>query len=93
MPGITLPATIRLSEYRTLTISIESPATNKAGARMRLETYITNVDQLKVFEFGVPFSELRSFISALSNVQSMAIEKGWLVDSDDQESANQGDAS
>jgi hypothetical protein len=82
-----IPAAIRLSNYRTLKISMDDdPTSTRApGIRISLETYVTNTGQTKVFAFSIPFEKLTSAIDALAAAEQMAIDAGIIARIEDGE--------
>jgi hypothetical protein len=81
-----IPAAIRLSNYRTLKISVDDPNSTRApGVRISLETYVTNTGQTKVFAFSIPFEKLTSAIDALAAAEQVAIDAGIIARVDDGE--------
>jgi hypothetical protein len=71
-----LPASIQLTNYRTLKISIEeSTGVQSYGVKLVIETRIAN-GQSKQFGFVIPFTALTSTINALVAAEQVAVDLG-----------------
>jgi hypothetical protein len=87
-----LPASIQLTNYRTLKIFIEeSTRVQSYGVKLVIETRIAN-GQSKQFGFVIPFAALTSTINTLVAAEQIAIDQGIIAPVDaDQVVADQGE--
>jgi hypothetical protein len=78
-----LPAYIKLTNYRTLKISIEeSTGVQSYGVKLVIETRIAN-GQSKQFGFVIPFAALTSTVNSLAAAEQFAIDQGIIAQVDD----------
>lgn len=81
----TLPASIPLTNHRTLRIFIEElNGVPSYGVKLVLETQIAG-GQIKQFGFVIPFHALTSAIDALAAAEQIAIDAGIIARADDGE--------
>jgi hypothetical protein len=72
------PVIVRLSKYRTFRISVDTPPDYQPSVVLRRDTYDSKTGQLKTLAISVSMRSLSEFINALADVESFAVQKGWI---------------
>jgi hypothetical protein len=70
---------IRLSKFRSVTISGVDPIDHLPSAKFMIETYSSAAGQMKTFAFYIAMKDLSSIIDALTNVEQVGIDRGWIL--------------
>jgi hypothetical protein len=79
MANITDPVSIKLTPIRTLVINIEETDASKPAVRVRLHTYLSHLDETKIFGYLINLERLGEVIDALTACEQAAIDLGLLV--------------
>lgn len=72
------PVIVRLSKYRTIRISIDTPPDYPPSVNLRRDTYDSKTGQLKTLGISVSIRSLSEFINALAAVEEFAVAQGWI---------------
>jgi hypothetical protein len=86
-----LPVVVRLSKYRTIRISVDTPPDYQPSVVLRRDTYDSKTGQLKTLAISVSMRSLSEFINAFADVESFAVAQNWIEAPVNSDAAN-GDA-